>query len=197
MMLDEDCNIVAKDKLTDPNGKEVFEIGSGSKSCTGMPTYYQQQNVYFVDCPGQEDQNRTKEFLNQSSVHYVQKNAKASIILLVISPDQFVNRGVVFVRQITCILRQIKTPCDKVSLSKMLMPLIVKYKVAKMPKKIVKDINTVIEALDMKFTQMDTNYENIFQGPEFPQENEAPYVKLLCEFVRDNYVCIDPLDQSV
>ena len=77
-----------------------------------------------------------------------------------------------------------------------LMPFIVRYKGAKQPKFIQVKINAIIKALDSKFIDDDPVYKNVFEGPEFPQENELAQIKTLCEVVRDNHCCIDPLDRS-
>ena len=65
-----------------------------------------------------------------------------------------------------------------------------------MPNKMTTFITAIIECLDKKYTHKDPEYATIFEGPEYPQEKEVPQIKTLCEVVRDNYICIDPLDRS-
>ena len=105
MELNEDCDVAAKQYLTGANGGPVFEIGFAAKSCTEVPGYYVAGDVCFLDCPGLEDQDKTREYPNQTAVHYVQKRAASAMVFLVMSPDQFVNRGAVFVTQITGVAR--------------------------------------------------------------------------------------------
>jgi len=57
MAMDEDCNIIAKNQLVH-NFTNVFEIGHGAQSCTQAPGFYNHHDIYYVDCPGLEDQNQ-------------------------------------------------------------------------------------------------------------------------------------------
>ena len=75
MELNDDCNIQAKKKLFGTNGKVVFEIGFAATSCTRMPGIYAHDDIYFLDCPGVEDQDKTREYPNQTAVHFVQKHS--------------------------------------------------------------------------------------------------------------------------
>jgi len=94
--MDDECNIVAKGELK--NGDEVvFKIGHEVSSCTQAPGFYLHNDIYYIDCPGLEDQDKFKEYPNQTQVHIIQKNAKASLIMCVIGVDQFANRGAIFV----------------------------------------------------------------------------------------------------
>ena len=56
MTLNDDYNIVAK-KTLKYKEKNVFEIGHGIQSCTEVPGFYPRDDIYFVDCPGQSDQD--------------------------------------------------------------------------------------------------------------------------------------------
>jgi len=96
-MINDDCNIIAREDLM-YEGDVVFAIGHDNKSCTSTPKFYLYDNIYFVDCPGTQDQDQMKEYPNQTAVHLIQKKAEACLILLVISPNQLtVNRGATFV----------------------------------------------------------------------------------------------------
>ena len=64
MELNDDCELVAKDQLMSPNGNPVFKIGHEAKSCTEIPGFYVKDDIYFLDCPGLEDQDKTKEGQN-------------------------------------------------------------------------------------------------------------------------------------
>ena len=87
MDYNENKNIVSKQDVLH-NGEVVFGIGHDVKSCTETPGFCMREDIYFVDCPGIQDQDMLKEYPNQTSVHLIQKNAKRVVILLVISPDQ-------------------------------------------------------------------------------------------------------------
>ena len=50
----------------------------------------------------------------------------------------------------------------------MLIPLMVKYKALAMPKVIEKKIEDVKSALKKKFYDNDPQFQNIFEGPDFP-----------------------------
>ena len=63
MDLNDDCDIVALNKLIH-NDEAVFEIGHGAKSCTETPGFYPYENMYFLDCPGLQDQDKLKEYPN-------------------------------------------------------------------------------------------------------------------------------------
>ena len=113
MELNEDyCPVCKKDMIF--NNKVVFQIGHNTKSCTASPGFMKHKGIYFVDCPGLQDQDKAKEYPNQTAVHLIQKNSKASIIMLVIGCEQLVaKRGAPFAEQITGILRQIGPDCNK------------------------------------------------------------------------------------
>jgi len=147
----EDCNIVATEVLKYAD-KPVFTIGHDSRSCTETPGYYLEKDVYFVDCPGLQDQDKLKEYPNQTSVHLIQKAASASLVLLVTSPDHLtVNRGALFVQQVTGVLRYLSPKCDKAALEKIIIPVFVKYRAIRMPKVVTNRIDRVIEAILVKF----------------------------------------------
>ena len=115
MDYDDDFNIIAKQQLT-YNNKHQFTIGHDIKSCTQNPGFYkstEHDNIYFVDCPGTQDQNKFKEFPNQTCVHNIQRGSGSCLILYVIGVDAFANRGDGFIVQMTSILRQFSATLSK------------------------------------------------------------------------------------
>ena len=52
-------------------------------------------------------------------------------------------------------------------MEKIVVPFIVKY-AGTLPQRLKKDITNVLEGLEKKYTGLDPEYENIFEGPEFP-----------------------------
>lgn len=70
MDMDDDCNIIASADLK--HGDDVvFKIGHEVQSCTQAPGFYLNEDIYYVDCPGLEDQDKFKEYPNQTSVHII------------------------------------------------------------------------------------------------------------------------------
>ena len=67
-----DGDVVTKN-IIKYNGDEVFQIGHEVLSCTQEPSFLKQDDIYFVDCPGLQDQDIKREYPNQTSVHFVQK----------------------------------------------------------------------------------------------------------------------------
>ena len=67
----------------------MFAIGDGTLSCTEMPGFIENKGIFYVDCPGQNDSNCSKEYVNQTSIHMIQTKASQSIILFVFGGDQF------------------------------------------------------------------------------------------------------------
>ena len=55
----------------------------------------------------------------------------------------------------------------------------------------------VIDAIDKKLKDKDNEYQDIFEGPTFPQETEMAQFKMLGEVIQENFICLDPLDSSV
>lgn len=54
------------------NGRQVFQIGHGSESCTEAPNFValdQAGDLFLVDCPGFSDSNKYKELPNLTLVH--------------------------------------------------------------------------------------------------------------------------------
>jgi len=155
MEYNDDCNIEVTEVLMYKD-RPVFEIGHESKSCTETPGFYLEKDVYFVDCPGLQDQDKLKEYPNQTSVHLIQKDAAVSLVLLVTSPDHLtVNRGALFVQQVTGVLRYLSPKCDKAELEEIIMPVFVKYRAIRMPKVVTNRIDKVIKAILVKFKQKD------------------------------------------
>ena len=63
--MDDECNIIATQELK--NGDEVvFKIGHEVSSCTQAPGFYLHNDIYYIDCPGLEDQDKFKEYPNQT-----------------------------------------------------------------------------------------------------------------------------------
>jgi len=52
-------------------------------------------------------------------------------------------------------------------MEKIVVPFIVRY-AGTLPQRLKKDITNVLEGLDKKYRDLDAEYENIFEGPEFP-----------------------------
>ena len=71
MELNDDCNVQAKKTLYGTKDEILFEIGHQTTSCTRMPGFYLHEDIYFLDCPGIEDQDKTREYPNQTAVHFV------------------------------------------------------------------------------------------------------------------------------
>ena len=65
------------------------------------------------------------------------------------------------------------------------------------PKKIKKGIQEIIDAMKAKFIEFNPDYQNIFIGPNFPQEDEVGQFILLCEVVQETFIAVDVLDTSV
>ena len=42
----------------------MFAIGDGTLSCTEMPGFIENKGIFYVDCPGQNDSNCSKEYVN-------------------------------------------------------------------------------------------------------------------------------------
>jgi hypothetical protein len=95
--------------------------------------------------------------------------------MLIISPEQLtLERGRQFVTQLTCILRQTSLNCSRDHMEKMIFPIFVKYKGMTLPKLIIVQINKVIDGIRKKYFEKDPEFENIFNGDMFPQnEKEA------------------------
>jgi len=68
--------------------------------------------IYFLDCPGLDNNNKTLEYPNQTAIHYVTKHASSVLIFLVISSDYFVNKGTLFLTQITAVARLLSSQCS-------------------------------------------------------------------------------------
>ena len=49
----------------------MFKIGHNVSSCTETPGFYLHQGIYYVDCPGLQDQDKSKEYPNQTAVHLI------------------------------------------------------------------------------------------------------------------------------
>jgi len=60
----------------------------------------------------------------------------------------------------------------------------------------MKDIDKIIGGLKKKFIENDLEYENVFEGPQFPQANEIDSIITLCSIIKEKYKCVDPLDKS-
>ena len=73
------------------------------------------------------------------------------------------------------------------------MAVLVKYVATQPPVWINRQITNIIEYLD-KINPDDINHK---ANSVYPQGNEIGQVKILCEIVRENYVCVDPLDGVV
>ena len=63
MGMNEHNQIIAKNTLA-YNGKHVFQIGHEATSCTESPGFILNNDIYFVDCPGLDDQDKMKEYPN-------------------------------------------------------------------------------------------------------------------------------------
>ena len=71
MKHDKNMNFICTESL-EYNGRVVFDIGHEAKSKTEAPGFYQHNGIYFVDCPGIDDQEKIKEFPNQTAVNFIQ-----------------------------------------------------------------------------------------------------------------------------
>jgi len=91
------------------------------------------------------------------------------MVLLLISPELLTaNRGANFITLITGVLRQISSDSNKNQICNIVLPILVKYKGIQMPKKFTKEIDKIIEGLNKKFIEHDIDFENIFEGSQFP-----------------------------
>jgi len=63
------------------------------------------------------------------------------------------------------------------------------------PKHIEVKITNIAESLIKKHRNKDPEYKTIFDGPNFPHESELDQLLILCEVVKENFICMDPLDQ--
>ena len=52
-----------------------------------------------------------------------------------------------------------------------------------------------MEALKKK-KNGDAEYASLYEGEQFPQENEIDPVFIMCQYIIENYKCIDALDQT-
>ena len=57
-------------------------------------------------------------------------------------------------------------------------------------------MDKVIESISRKFYDKDPMYLDLFSGPSFPQESEVDQFIMICEVVRDTFICAHPLDDS-
>jgi len=39
-------------------------------------------------------------------------------------------------------------------------------------------------------------YQNMYEGAEFPQTHEIAFILTMCYFVKDNFMCIDALNET-
>ena len=65
----------------------------------------------------------------------------------------------------------------------MVLPIFVNYAASIMPRKLIKQIGMVIDAIDKKLKDKDNEYQDIFEGPTFPQETEMAQFKMLGEVI--------------
>ena len=66
-----------------------------------------------------------------------------------------------------------------------------------MPKKIEKLIEKVIDSMKKKFIDRDADYVSILDGPNYPQASEVEQFMTMCQVVKENFICIHPLDDSI
>ena len=104
-MEDKESNLKPKIEL-EYNGKKIFSLdnkGSTQSSCLGM---YEQNEIYYIDCPLLYDKNLTTEYRNQSFIRYAEKKCDKSLILLVIRGEVITSaKGKKFVQQVTSVMR--------------------------------------------------------------------------------------------
>ena len=85
--------------------------------------------LFFVDCPGLEDQDKLNEYPNQTAIHFIYTKARGTLFLSIFSPEQLtVNRGAAFVTQLTAIMRYMSLSASKKEMEKIMIPIMVKYK---------------------------------------------------------------------
>ena len=80
------------------------------------------------------------------------------------------------------------------TIKKLLLPLVVKFQ-GSLPQRIKNDITKLMEALKKK-KNGDAEYASLYEGEQFPQENEIDPVFIMCQYIIENYKCIDALDQT-
>ena len=49
--------------------------------------------MYFVECPGFEEQDEERECRNLANFHYLKMNASECIIVMLFGPDELANGG--------------------------------------------------------------------------------------------------------
>ena len=82
MARDDDCNIVSTKQLK-YDDQDVFEIGHTAFSHES-PGVYLHEDIYFIEYPELGDFNALKHFENQTYLHFAKKNAKNTLIALII-----------------------------------------------------------------------------------------------------------------
>jgi len=86
MSRDDDCNIVASEKIS-YDDQNVFEISDSAYTCQ-TPGLYLHEDTYFVEYPDLGDFNHLKHFENQIYLRYVHKNAKSALIAFIIGAQE-------------------------------------------------------------------------------------------------------------
>jgi hypothetical protein len=125
--------------------------------------------------------------------------AQSSIVIFVFSASNLTaNRGAIFIRQLTGFLRYINPELSiedlKQKLKDIIIPVLVQYS-GTIPNKIKASINKIINAIEDKYIKRKPESQNLYNGYEFPQSHEVEQFRILCDLVRDHYICIDPEDQ--
>lgn len=139
------------------DGRQMFEIGHTSTSCTDIPGYFpldDKQSVYLVDAAGFGDSNVYAEFPNQTLVHEVVKNARRVIFCLVIRASTVDSaRGSQYLQMMTSVMRMLSAKgierCDR-----FVLPIINNVAVYKKPKSLESALTKPAQAMREKFEAM-------------------------------------------
>ena len=74
MKLDDNHNIVSSGVLG-YNGENMFQIGHKGQICTKTPEFLVHDGIWFFDCPGVQDEDKTNDYLNATIVNFALKKA--------------------------------------------------------------------------------------------------------------------------
>ena len=135
---------------------------------TQLPEFFQHldNDLFFVDCPGLEDQDRLNEYPNQTAIHFIYTKARGTLFLSIFSPGQLtVNRGAAFVTQLTATMRYLKLNASKTEMEKTVIPILVKYKGNHHQKKVNNHIENIKNLISGKHFHNVEDYKDMFNGP--------------------------------
>ena len=71
-----------------------------------------------------------------------------------------------------------------------------KYENLRDPRQIIAKIDKIMEAVNKKYNELDSNYMHLFDGPKFPHESEVDQFKMICEVIKENFIYVHPIDSD-